>query len=117
MNLSADWVEFLRNDAIEAVHWSAIGESNGPDSAVVEYAFRSHSVILTQDLDFGAILSAAKVRGPSVVQIRAGRVHPSSLGAQVLFALRELESELHMGALVTVEGKRTRLRLLPFAEH
>jgi predicted nuclease of predicted toxin-antitoxin system len=73
------------------------------------HALRSHSIVLTQDLDFGAILSVTNAAWPSVVQIRAGRVHPSSLGTQVLAVLRQLEGELRRGALVTIEQDRTRV--------
>jgi predicted nuclease of predicted toxin-antitoxin system len=116
MNLSPDWTDFLTINRIESVHWSAIGKADAPDADIVEYALQFHYIVLTQDLDFGAILLATNARRPSVVQIRAGRVHPSSLGTQVLTALRELETDLHQGAFVTIEPERTRLRLLPFSE-
>jgi predicted nuclease of predicted toxin-antitoxin system len=116
MNLSPEWTDFLNDSQIASVHWSAIGKADAPDADIVEYALQFHYIVLTQDLDFGAILSATNARRPSVVQIRAGRVHPSSLGVQVLTALRELETDLHQGAFVTIEPERTRLRLLPFSE-
>lgn len=40
-------------------------------------------------------------------------VHWSSVGEQVLVALRQLANELEIGALVTIEPERTRLRILP----
>jgi len=116
MNLSPEWTDFLNDSQIESVHWSAFGNADAPDTEIVAHALLFHYVILTQDLDFGAILSATNAARPSVVQIRAGRVHPSLLGVQVLTALRELEPHLHQGAFVTIEPERTRLRLLPFSE-
>jgi len=47
------------------------------------------------------------------VQIRAEDVNPDKIGAQVAAALRQMESELQEGALLTVDSSRTRLRLLP----
>lgn len=111
VNRSPIWTDFLKINSVDAVHWSAIGVSEASDSEIIGYALRSHSIVLTQDLDFGAILSATGAARPSVLQIRAQRVHPSSLGAQVLAALRELEDELRKRVLVTIEPEQTRVRL------
>jgi predicted nuclease of predicted toxin-antitoxin system len=50
---------------------------------------------------------------PSVVQIRGDDLRPVSIGNQVVMALRQMRTELEEGALVTLDSKRTRLRLLP----
>jgi predicted nuclease of predicted toxin-antitoxin system len=74
-------------------------------------------VVLTHDLDFGAILAATGGAKPSVVQIRAEDVSPSAIGRQVLAALGQVARELEEGALLTVEIGRARLRLLPLSPH
>jgi predicted nuclease of predicted toxin-antitoxin system len=114
MNLSPDWVRFLSNAGVEAVHWSSIGTANAPDTEIMAYASNHGFVVLTQDLDFGVILAITKVQKPSVVQIRSEDLDPNSIGKIVLSALVEGESSLESGALLTVDAKRTRLRLLPF---
>lgn len=43
------------------------------------YARSNNYVVLTHDLDFGAILAATHGEKPSVVQIRAEDVSPKSL--------------------------------------
>lgn len=70
-------------------------------------------MVLTHDLDFGAILAATHGEKPSVVQIRAEDVSPDVIGKQVIAALRQMASELEEGALLTVDLNRTRLRVLP----
>ena len=70
-------------------------------------------VVLTHDLDFGAILAVTHGQKPSVVQIRAENVSPEMIAASVISALRQMADELEMGALVTVDPDRTRLRVLP----
>jgi predicted nuclease of predicted toxin-antitoxin system len=35
MNLSPRWVTLLADASIEAVHWSAIGAANAPDSEIM----------------------------------------------------------------------------------
>ena len=113
MNLSPRWVGLLAGAGIDAVHWSTVGAKNAPDSEIMAYALANDSVVLTHDLDFSAILAATKRKKPSVVQIRADDVSPDVIGHQVLVALRQMESELAEGALITVEPDRTRLRVLP----
>ena len=73
-------------------------------------------VVLTHDLDFGAILAASRGVKPSVVQIRADNVSPEAIGVSVVSAMRQLEAELEVGALVTVEPARSRVRVLPIVD-
>ncbi|HWR88308.1 MAG TPA: DUF5615 family PIN-like protein [Acidiferrobacterales bacterium] len=113
MNLSPRWIGVLVDVGIEAAHWSTLGASSAPDSEIMAYAKAHDYVVLTHDLDFGAILAATHGEKPSVVQIRADDVSPDVIGTQVVAALRQMASELEEGALLTVDPNRTRLRVLP----
>jgi predicted nuclease of predicted toxin-antitoxin system len=113
MNLSPRWVDVLTQAGIQARHWSAIGAYDAPDSEIMAYAKVNGCVVLTHDLDFGAILAATHGEKPSVVQIRADDVNPDVVGKQLVSALRQMAAELENGALLTVDSNRTRLRLLP----
>ena len=113
MNLSPRWVGVLVTSGIEATHWSTLGANNAPDSEIMAYARANDYVVLTHDLDFGAILAATHGEKPSVVQIRAEDISPAVIGKQVIVALRQMASELEGGALLTIDPNRTRLRLLP----
>ena len=104
----------MANAGQEAVHWSSIGPGGAPDIDIMAYAKANDLVVLTHDLDFGAILAVTQGEKPSVVQIRADDTSPDAISAQVLVALRLMEAELEAGALVTVEPARLRVRLLPF---
>ena len=115
MNLSPRWTGFLRAAGFEAAHWSEIGAANAFDSAIMAHACSNSSVILTHDLDFGAILAATNGNAPSVVQIRAGDLSPEIIGSLIVVALNQAHEALIQGALVTVEPKRTRLTMLPIA--
>jgi predicted nuclease of predicted toxin-antitoxin system len=113
MNLSPRWVEYLMTAGLEATHWSKLGAGDAPDIAIMAYARANDFVVLTHDLDFGAILAATQGDKPSVVQIRAEDVSPDAVGQQVLTALRQMEADLELGMLLTVDRERTRLRVLP----
>lgn len=113
MNLSPRWVGTLADAGFEAAHWSTLGAKNSPDAEIMAYAKIRDYVVLTHDLDFGAILAATHGEKPSVVQIRAEDVSPDVIGTLVIAALRQMAHELEEGALLTVDPKRTRLRVLP----
>lgn len=113
MNLSPRWVGVLAGAGIAAAHWSTLGAKNAPDAEIMAYASANDYVVLTHDLDFGAILATTHGEKPSVVQIRAEDVSPDVIGKQVIVALRQMASELEEGALLTVDPNRTRMRVLP----
>jgi predicted nuclease of predicted toxin-antitoxin system len=114
MNLSPGWIEFLVGSGFEASHWSAIGRGDEPDIDVMRWAAEHGHVVLTADLDFGAILAATQRRGPSVIQLRADVPTPTAIGAAVVSAIRQAADDLEGGAILSVDAARARLRVLPF---
>ena len=113
MNLSPRWVKLLADAGIDATHWSMLGAANAPDVEIAAFARTNGYVVLTHDLDFGAILAATQGDKPSVVQIRSEDVSPNVIGTPVIDALRQMSPELDEGALLMIDPSRTRLRLLP----
>jgi len=113
MNLSPRWVSLLAGAGIEAAHWSTLGPANAPDAEIMAYASANDYVVLTHDLDFSAILAATHGEKPSVVQIRSHNLNLNEVGKQVVAALLQMTSDLEEGALLSIDPKRTRLRVLP----
>mgnify|MGYP007096630747 CR=1 FL=1 len=113
MNLSPLVAHRLRAEGFEVFHWSEVGRADAPDAELMAWA-RSHvAVVITHDLDFGIALALSRSDGPSVVQIRSQDVSPDALCPLLNAALRQFEAELTLGALVTLDPKRLRARLLP----
>ncbi|MBN1462004.1 MAG: DUF5615 family PIN-like protein [Armatimonadetes bacterium] len=115
VNLAPAWVDRLRTSGHEAHHWSEIGPLNATDSEILAWAVQHDAVVLTCDLDFGAILAASQAGGPSVMQIRARDVLAVAIGDQVCSALEALERDLQQGAIVSVDVDTARVRVLPLA--
>ncbi len=113
MNLSPRWAATLAYAGIKAQHWSDVGAPDAPDVQIMDYARADGWVVLTHDLDFGGMLAATQGEKPSVVQIRSDNVSPDAIGQAVVSALKQMEAELEQGALLTIDPKRTRLRVLP----
>lgn len=114
MNLSPGWVDFLVTAGFEAIHWSAVGRGDESDAELMHWAAEHTHIVLTADLDFGAILAATQRRQPSVIQIRADVPTPAAVGPMALSAIRQARAELQSGAIISVDAGRARLRVLPF---
>jgi predicted nuclease of predicted toxin-antitoxin system len=115
MNLSPQWCALLAAEGWDAVHWSQVGEASADDRIILEWARNNGRILLTHDLDFGAILASTDTNAPSVVQIRVQDVLPATLGPRMVSILRTYESNLTAGALIVVEAGRQRVRILPLS--
>jgi predicted nuclease of predicted toxin-antitoxin system len=113
MNLSPAWVGLLVNAGFEAVHWSQIGPSDAADRVVMEWAAKHDHIVLTADLDFGAILAATRQAKPSVLQVRSDDLSPTAIGSTVVRSIRQASADLESGAILSVDPARARLRILP----
>lgn len=116
MNLSPRWAEVLRQAGHEVVHWSSVGRADARDDELMDRAGSRGFVALANDLDFGAILAATHAQGPGVLQMRAEAVSPGYLGDRPLRALQRFEQDLLVGALITIDERRDRARLLPIRQ-
>jgi predicted nuclease of predicted toxin-antitoxin system len=113
MNLSPDWVPFLNAAGIDALHWSTVGRANAPDTVVMSWARANDCTVFTNDLDFSALLAMTRDSGPSVLQLRLQDLLPAAAGGTVLYVLRQYESALTKGAIITVAENGARIRILP----
>lgn len=113
MNLSPDWVPVLKTHGWSAVHWSTVGSPRASDDAIMNWAMMNEYVVVTHDLDFGAMLALSHARGPSVLQVRAEDILPDHLEGLVIAALKQHAGDLASGALVVVDESRSRVRVLP----
>lgn len=113
MNLSVEWVAELAAHGWFAVHWSTVGDPRADDSAIMAWALANGHVVFTHDLDFGAMLALTHATEPSVVQVRGQNVLPEDIGPTVIAALRQHDAALAAGALVVIDLKKSRVRVLP----
>ncbi len=113
MNLSVEWVSELAKYGYSAIHWSSIGDHTADDTVIMQWALDNGYTVFTHDLDFGTLLALTKASGPSVLQVRGRNVLPDYLGPLVLSVLKQNEVELENGALVVVDMKKARVRILP----
>lgn len=113
MNLSPSWIERLARHGFEAVHWSTIGSATAPDVEILTWAKEHGFVVVTNDLDFSAILAASAGATPSVVQIRTQDLLSDAVVSIVAHAIEAHREGIERGALLSIDEGGTRVRLLP----
>ncbi len=114
MNLAPRLAQLLVQAGVEAVHWVQCGPGTAPDVDIMAYAHERGWIVVTHDLDFTAILAATGAVGPSVVQVRGLDVTPEALVGPLVSAVWQCAEPLARGAILTLDAKRLRVRLLPF---
>jgi predicted nuclease of predicted toxin-antitoxin system len=108
MNLSPSWVDWLARYGFEAVHWSTIGAATAPDVEILVWANEHAFVLITNDLDFSAILAAGAVSGPSVIQLRTQDLLSDAAVSIVANALEAHREDIVRGALLSIDEGGTR---------
>ncbi|MDR2109357.1 MAG: DUF5615 family PIN-like protein [Coriobacteriales bacterium] len=113
MNLTPRFAAFFQQREVEARHWSTIGSPCAPDEEIMKYAADNGYVVVSLDLDFGAILAATQAFGPSVVQLRTREAISKSVFETTYLAINQVEDDLLAGAILTIDMDRLRMRMLP----
>lgn len=114
--LPVSWVEYLHQRGHTVRHWRELGPPNAPDTEVMRWAKENSAVVLTQDLDFTKLLFQSRALLPSIIQLRLDDVRPGNIGEDVARILDQRAADLQRGALITVKGHKSRLRLLPLGD-
>jgi predicted nuclease of predicted toxin-antitoxin system len=113
MNLSPSWVDRLTRRGFEAVHWMTIGAATAPDVEILKWANEHQFVVITNDLDFSAILAASAGGSASVVQIRTQDLLSDDVVSTVVRAHEAHQDHIERGALLSTDEAATRVRMLP----
>ena len=79
----------------------------------MKWAVDNDHMVLTHDLDFGALLALTHAAGPSVVLVRDRDILPDAIGVSVVAALKQYREHLARGAIAVVDGTNSRVRILP----
>ena len=116
MNLSPERITVLEGAGFDAVHWSTIGDVSAPDHEIMTWAKNNGYIVFTHDLDFGAILAATKTESPSVIQIRTQNINPHQISDFVVSVIKQFREDLRKGALISVDEKKSRARILPIKD-
>ena len=115
MNLSPRLAAIFRESGYEAVHWVEVGAPTACDMDIVRWASENGWTIITNDLDFGTILALEGLCFPSVILIRRLELFPEAVFPILDRVIKQFSDELESGAIVVIDEKRMRVRLLPLS--
>ena len=113
MNLPPELAKQLTAAGIESVHWFFVGAPDAKDEEILFYARDNALILLTSDLDFSAILAVTQGTQPSIIQLRLGGINLDRDPSIIVSAILQTAAELKQGAILVIDTKRHRLRLLP----
>ncbi|MBI4198438.1 MAG: DUF5615 family PIN-like protein [Chloroflexi bacterium] len=113
LHISPLTVRYLLSLGHDAVRSSSLLPSNASDDAIVAAAIQHDRVILTQDMDFSAIIARSGQGKPSLLLLRLSSSRVEHVNTVLERFLPELEHAIPSGVIVTIEDNRVRTRTLP----
>jgi predicted nuclease of predicted toxin-antitoxin system len=113
MNLAIEVAVWLRAQGHDAVHLRELGLQELDDQAVLAKAIAERRVVLTFDLDFADIATAAAEARVAVVLFRLRAAQTTRIIDRLREVLKPAVRALEKGAVVIVEEGRVRIRRLP----
>ncbi len=113
LHISPKTVEALRGAGYAISRVSDHLSATSSDEQIVELATRLHSAIVTQDLDFSALIARSGSASPSVLSLRIGNVAHQHVTNLLLDVLPMIQKELEQGAIISVDDFGIRIRPLP----
>ena len=113
LHISPHTVTFLESIGHDVARVTDTLPATTSDDAIVALAATDERVILTQDLDFSAIIALSHRARPSVITLRLNSSRVDNVNAVLQRVLSTLEQEQGTGFLVTVTERAVRRRALP----
>ena len=113
MNISPKTVKILRERGWDIVRVSQFLPENASDQDILSFARREGRVVVTQDLDFSALLALGGHKDPSLITLRLTVSDPETVARRLLEILPRFEPVLREGCVIVVEDTTVRARKLP----
>ncbi len=113
MPISPKTVAFLCESGYEAVRIFDIGMKDAEDYEIVDYANKNDYIILTMDLDFGAIIALRNLSKPSVITCRLENLEVFQIKDLLDKRLDGIKEYLLKCSIIIFEEFRVRIRELP----
>jgi predicted nuclease of predicted toxin-antitoxin system len=113
MNIPLEYSRLLKEKGVEIILWYEVGSPMAPDEDLIRYASNNDCVILTYDLDFSAVLSITRALKPSIIQLRISYTNADRAIDMIVAAMQRYSNELAQGAILSINPKKARVRLLP----
>jgi predicted nuclease of predicted toxin-antitoxin system len=104
---------WLRGQGHDALHVREHGLHRAADDVILAKAIAESRIVITFDLDFGALAALTRDESPSIVLLRLSNSRLATVIGRLGAALRDAPDALTRPAVVLVEDSRLRIRYLP----
>lgn len=113
LHISPSTVAFLRQLGYDVLRVDALLPRTATDLEIVAAARADARSVLTQDLDFSAIIALSGERSPSLVTLRLASSRVAHVNETLARVLPLITDDLARGSLITIEEGSIRSRGLP----
>jgi len=113
MNISPKTVFALKERGWDIVRVSVILPEDALDEEILELARRENRTVVTQDLDFSALLALGGHDRPSLITLRLSDSDPEIVTSRLLDVLPQVEEKLNQGCVIVIQDIAVRTRMLP----
>lgn len=115
MHISPDTVAFLATRGHDVIRVPDVMPPTSMDNSVIVHAAQSGRAVLTQDLDFSALVALSGAQAPSIITLRLISSRVEHVNEVLGRVLPQIEDDVRHGALVSVDDHAVRCRLLPLS--
>lgn len=113
VHISPATIRDLRSRGWDMVRVSDVLDPTASDAEILDYARQHSQIVVTQDLDFSALLAIGGHAAPSVITLRLEDARPAVVTRRLLDVVSALEQELSEGIIVSADETTVRYRFLP----
>ena len=113
IHISPLTVRALQNKGYDVVRITDKLPATASDKEIIQLAHQEKAVIITQDLDFSAIIAQGGLEGPSVVSLRVANAKPDIITRILITVLPLIDVDLIEGAIISIDEKEYRVKKLP----
>ncbi len=113
INISPKTIQLLLDNGYRIRRVSDFLKHTASDSSILDLATKENKTIITQDLDFSAILAERSTNKPSIITLRLNDVKSLRVAKILQKVLPQIENEVSEGCIAIIEEDRIRVRKLP----
>jgi predicted nuclease of predicted toxin-antitoxin system len=106
-------VSFLKKHGYKAEHTEDLKMFAAKDSEILDYTAKKDMILITQDLDFSALLALSGSSHPGVITLRLKFPSPENVNSSLKKLLDSRTEEQIKGYLIILEETKIRFRRLP----
>lgn len=113
MNLSPLTVSILCHKGYDVIRANTVLSPSARDEEILLYCRQHDYVVITEDMDFSALLALGGYERPSVISLRLSFSDPETVADRLIHVLPFCEAPLTSGSVISVSDEAIRTRRLP----